>query len=182
MNRTRTLALSALFAALTAAGAFLKIPTPLSAVTLQLLFTIMAGVLLGPAWGAASQAVYVALGLAGVPVFVSGGGPSYLLQPSCGFLFGMIGAAAVTGALARTADGQPIGARRVFLAGLAGVAVLYLIGLPYMYAVVNLYLGKGMSPEAVVWAGCVIFLPGDLLKLMAAAVLCPPLSRALRRG
>lgn len=179
MNRTRTLALTALFAALTAIGGFLKIPTPLSAITLQFLFTILAGVLLGPVWGAASQGVYVALGLIGLPVFTAGGGLSYLLHPTCGFLFGMIAAAAVTGTVARPKAGALPSGTRIFWAGLAGLVVLYLIGLPYMYAILNLYLGKGMSVFAVVKAGCLLFLPGDFLKLAVAAVVSPPLLRAL---
>ena len=59
--KTRTLILTALFAALTAIGAFLRIPTPISSFTLQVFFTSMAGVLLGAKYGALSQAIYVRL-------------------------------------------------------------------------------------------------------------------------
>ena len=65
-TRTRKLVYTALFAALTAVGAFLRIPMGYSSVTLQYLFTAMAGLLLGRRWGALSQAVYVLLGLVGV--------------------------------------------------------------------------------------------------------------------
>ena len=54
--RARSLCLCALFAALTAVGAFLRIPFALSAITLQFFFTAMAGLLLGPRGGALSQA------------------------------------------------------------------------------------------------------------------------------
>ena len=66
---SRKLVYTALFAALTAAGAFLRIPLGVSSITLQFLFTAMAGVLLGAGCGALSQAVYVALGLIGLPIF-----------------------------------------------------------------------------------------------------------------
>ena len=56
--KTRTMILCALFAALTAVGAFFKIPFALAAISLQFLFTAMAGVLLGAGYGALSQAVY----------------------------------------------------------------------------------------------------------------------------
>ena len=56
-----------MFAALTAVGAFIRIPFALSAITLQFFFTAMAGLVLGAGWGAASQAVYVLLGLVGLP-------------------------------------------------------------------------------------------------------------------
>lgn len=99
-SKTRSLILAALFAALTAIGAFLKIPLGALSLTLQFFFTAMAGVLLGPRWGAASQAVYVALGLMGLPVFTLGGGLGYVFQPSFGFLLGLIPAAWVIGRLA----------------------------------------------------------------------------------
>ena len=67
--RTRKIILTGLFAALTAIGAFIRIPTPISSFTLQVFFTCMAGLLLGPGLGAASQAVYVLLGLVGLPIF-----------------------------------------------------------------------------------------------------------------
>ena len=79
MRKTTLMILSALFAALTALGAFLRIPTPVSSFTLQILFTGMAGCLLGRRWGAVSQLIYVLLGLAGLPIFTSGGGIAALL-------------------------------------------------------------------------------------------------------
>ena len=71
--QTRMLALAALFAAVTAAANFIKIPVGVVPITLLFFATALAGVLLGPRWGAASQAVYVVLGLVGLPVFTGGG-------------------------------------------------------------------------------------------------------------
>ena len=68
----------ALFAALTAIGAFIRISIPVCPFTLQLLFTTLAGLVLCPAKGAAAVTLYVVLGLAGLPVFTAGGGPSYV--------------------------------------------------------------------------------------------------------
>ena len=73
-GRLFRLILSAVFAALIAVGAFIRIPTPLVPVTMQLLFTTLAGLLLGGRYGALSAALYLVLGLAGVPVFTEGGG------------------------------------------------------------------------------------------------------------
>ena len=75
---TRTLTRTALFAALTAAGAFIRIPLGYSSITLQFFFTAMAGCLLGPVWGPVSQAVYVALGLIGLPIL-----PRAAASPTC---------------------------------------------------------------------------------------------------
>ena len=172
---TRGLVLAGLFAALTAAGAFVRIPLGVSAVTLQTLFTALAGLLLGARWGMVSQGVYVLLGLAGVPVFTLGGGPGYLLQPSCGFLLGLIPAAGVTGALA----GPGRSRRRLLPACLAGELVLYLVGVPYMYLVLNGYLGRGLPLGAVLQAGMLVYLPGDALKIALAVLLARTLRRRL---
>ena len=173
---TRKLTYTALFAALTAAGAFIRIPLGYSSITLQFFFTAMAGCLLGPGWGAASQAVYVALGLVGLPVFTQGGGISYLLQPTCGFLIGLIPAAWLIGLITAQHPPHPV---RTAAACLAGLAVLYAVGLPYMAVILNVYLGKAMDVSAVLWAGMLPFLPGDMVKIAVTAALAPPLQRRL---
>lgn len=173
---TRTLTRTALFAALTAAGAFIRIPLGYSSITLQFFFTAMAGCLLGPVWGPVSQAVYVALGLIGLPIFTQGGGLTYLLQPTCGFLIGLIPAAWVIGLLTVHRPPHPI---RTALACLAGLAMLYAVGLPYMAVILNQYMGKAMGFSAILWAGMLPFLPGDMLKIAVTAALAPLLQKRL---
>lgn len=173
---TRTLTRTALFAALTAAGAFIRIPLGYSSITLQFFFTAMAGCLLGPVWGPVSQAVYVALGLIGLPIFTQGGGLTYLLQPTCGFLIGLIPTAWVIGLLTVHRPPHPI---RTALACLAGLAVLYAVGLPYMAVILNQYMGKAMDVSAILWAGMLPFLPGDMLKIAVTAALAPLLQKRL---
>ncbi len=173
---TRTLTRTALFAALTAAGAFIRIPLGYSSITLQFFFTAMAGCLLGPVWGPVSQAVYVALGLIGLPIFTQGGGLTYLLQPTCGFLIGLVPAAWVIGLLTVHRPPHPI---RTALACLVGLAVLYAVGLPYMAVILNQYMGKAMDVSAILWAGMLPFLPGDMLKIAVTAALAPLLQKRL---
>ena len=171
----RKLVYTALFAVLTAVGAFLRIPLGVSSITLQFLFTAMAGVLLGAGGGALSQAVYVVLGLVGLPIFTAGGGFGYGLQPTFGFLLGLIPSAAVIGALTR----HNTSALRIALACVAGLAVLYAVGVPYMALILNGYMGKGMSVSALLWAGMLPFLPGDAIKIAVTAVLCPLLRKRI---
>ena len=99
-QKTRSMILCALFAALIAAGAFLRIPIPVVPFTLQYLFTMLAGLLLGPRLGATAVGVYIVLGLAGLPVFTQGGGPGYIFQPSFGYIIGFAVAAYVNGKIA----------------------------------------------------------------------------------
>ncbi len=71
--------MTALFVALIAVGAFIRVPLPNCPFTLQILFTTLAGIVLGSRLGAASVGIYIVLGLIGVPIFTSGGGPGYIL-------------------------------------------------------------------------------------------------------
>ena len=176
-NKTRMMILAALFAALTAVGAFIRFPLGTMSVTLQFMFTAMAGVLLGAKWGAVSQTVYVVLGLVGLPVFTMGGGIGYVMQPSCGFLLGLIPTAWVIGRLTEKENGH----WRIALACLAGLAVLYLIGLPYMYLIMKLYLHKSITVWTAVKAGMLVYLPGDAVKIALTVLLYKPLRRAIRK-
>ena len=166
MTSARNLSLAALFTALTAVGAFLRIPAPGAPVTLQLFFTLTSGLLLGAKWGAVSQLVYVAVGLLGLPVFSLGGGFSYVLQPSFGFVLGLIPAAFVSGLLRK----KPL------LACLAAWAALYAVGLPYLHI-----LTWPVPFLTTVKTGFLLFLPGDALKIFAAALLAPKVQKALQR-
>lgn len=173
-NSLRQMTLTAVFAALTAIGAFLRIPVGFTSFTLQLFFSCMAGLLLGPAWGAASQALYVLLGLAGVPIFTEGGGLMYLAKPTFGFLLGLIPMAFFVGLAARRLR-LPL-FPRLLLAGLIGLVVLYAVALPYLY----LSLGGAWSIGKALVSGCLIFLPFDLCKLLCAALLGTKLLPRLR--
>ena len=176
--KVKNLVLTALFAALTAIGAFLKIPFPLAAITLQSFFTAMAGILLGKKYGALSQGVYVLIGLVGVPIFALGGGFSYVFQPTFGFLLGLIPSAWVTGALCR----RPLTFWRTALAILAGYAVLYAIGVPYMALIANGYLGKGLTFWQIMRSGMLLYLPGDMLKIVVGSALCVAVERRLPKA
>ena len=76
--KTKNLILCGLFTSLIVVGAFIRIPIPVVPFTLQLLFTMLAGLLLGGKWGAASVCIYIVLGLMGLPVFAEGGGLAYV--------------------------------------------------------------------------------------------------------
>lgn len=173
--KIRTMTRVALFAALTAVGAFIRIPLGYSSITLQTFFTAMAGCVLGPWYGALSQLVYVALGLVGLPIFTQGGGIGYLVQPTCGFLIGLIPAAWVIGRIA----GRKPEPKQIVPACLLGYGVLYAIGVPYMALILNNFLGKGMGFSAIMWAGMIPFLPGDMIKILCITLLMPPILRQL---
>ena len=76
--------------------------------------------------------------------------------------------------------GDSLAPRRMALASLAGLAVLYAVGMPYMALILNVYMGKGMTFSAILWAGMLPYLPGDAVKIVIAAGVCPILRRRLK--
>jgi biotin transport system substrate-specific component len=165
-RHARRIAAVLFFALLTAAGAAIEVPVPGTPVpmTLQTLFVSLAGVLLGPVLGAASQAIYLLAGTLGAPVFSGGeGGLAILFRPTGGYLLSFPLAAAVTAVLAgpvRTRWTVP-SAMRLWLGILAGTAVIFAGG------VAQLAWLTGDS-ETAVRLGVLPFITGDLLKVTGA--------------
>ena len=89
-SKTVMICMCAIFAALIAIGAFIRIPIPYINVTLQVFFVALAGMLLGGKFGALSVVVYIMLGLIGIPIFTEGGGFFYILKPTFGYMIGFI--------------------------------------------------------------------------------------------
>ncbi|MGE5253940.1 MAG: biotin transporter BioY [Planctomycetaceae bacterium] len=175
LKSTRDTVLVSLFAALTAVGAFLKIPLPHVPFTLQTLMVMFAGLILGSRRGALSQVVYLVLGLMGLPIFAQGGGPAYILQPSFGFLLGFAPGAFVIGKILE-GEKNP-SSTRLLIALLLGQGIIYLFGLPYLYLNLNLILHKPISISSAFVAGFLVFLPGDILKTLIAALAAAPVRK-----
>ena len=175
---TNTLTRIALFAALLALSAFIRIPAGPVPLTLQSTAALLCGYCLGPRQGAAAALLYTAVGLAGLPVFASGGGPAYLLSPTFGYILGFTFCAAVTGALA------PLNRRgsafSAYLIMLAGLAALYLPGLAWLYLMLRHLSGAPANIAAILQAGLFIPFAGDLVKTVPAAVIGPRIRGLLK--
>lgn len=149
------------FAAATAIGARVEIPHQPVSYTLQTLFVLLSGALLGARNGALSQMLYLAAGLLGAPVFSMGGfGIAKLLGPTGGYLLAFPAAAAIVGYL--------IQQRRTlawsFLSMGAGLTVIFVCGTIQLYAIVFKNWSEAFT------AGFLIFSWWDVLKLSAAAM------------
>ncbi|SHJ49928.1 biotin transport system substrate-specific component [Geosporobacter subterraneus DSM 17957] len=178
--KTRDMILVGLFAALTAIGAFLKIPTPIVPFTLQFLFCAFAGVFLGSKLGLYSQLLYVGIGLAGIPIFTKGGGISYIFQPTFGYLIGFILCAYIVGKM--TENLREIKFMNVFLPVVTGLAAVYAVGVPYLYVIINQYIGKEMSFMAAVKVGLVPYVVQDVLLSALVAFTATKVVPTLRRA
>jgi biotin transport system substrate-specific component len=149
-----------MLAALTAVGALISVPfvgpVPF---TLQVLFVLLAGMLLGPRLGMLSTLTYLGLGLV-APVYAQGtGGIGALFGPAGGYLWGFVLAAGVTGWISRRRPTFPGFAA----AGLGGLVPIYLMGAAWL----GWQLGGGAGH--IVWIGVLQFVPGDVVKAAVAA-------------
>ncbi len=177
----KEISLAAMFAALAAAAAALfRFGAPVVPFSLVPFVVVLAGMLLGPRLGAVSMGVYVLMGLLGLPVFEKPpyGGPAYVLQPTFGYLLGFILGAYVTGKLIPE-KGEP-GIARYLLASVAGVAAIYLPGLPYLYLILNFYLGKAVPVMKVIQIGFLPFIALDLVKAAVASFLAKAVVRRVK--
>jgi biotin transport system substrate-specific component len=167
--------LTALFAALTAAGAFISIPLPFSPVpiVLQNLFALLSGLVLGPAMGSLAILVYLIAGAIGAPVFAGGtGGFVRFLGPTGGFLFGYLLAAFVAGLFTGLPrQGRVIPLWRLIAGTVLGMLAVYLPGL------IQLKLISGLAWPQTFAVGFLPFIPGDAVKCVAAVLI----TRRLRR-
>lgn len=138
--KTKDMILVSIFSALMVVGAYIRIPFPALPITLQPFFCALAGVLLGYRLGFLSQIIYIILGLIGLPVFAQGGGISYVLNPTFGFLAGFAVSTLVIGKIIEKL--KTINPGTLLTALISGLAVIYAIGIPYMYLILGVYMKK----------------------------------------
>ena len=146
------------------------------AFTLQLLFTTLAGLLLGSRRGGMAVLVYLVLGLVGVPVFTEGGGIAYIFQPTFGYLIGFAAGAWLTGKIIETSPDGSLA--RYVAACLAGLAVVYGCGMAYVYVINNFYLGTPLGLWPLILYCFLLAVPGDIVLCLLAAVLGRKIRRA----
>ncbi len=174
--KTRDMILISLFAALTAVGAFLKINIGAVPFTFQFFFCAYAGIFLGSKRGGLSQVVYIAMGLIGIPIFANGGGFTYIFNPTFGYLIGYLVCAFIVGYLIERM--QTITFVKVLGAVLLGLFFVYLIGVPYLYIILKLYIGKaGFTAMSALKAGFLPFIIPDIIKsiiIAASSILVLP--------
>ena len=163
----REIVLCGLFIALITTGTFIRIPIGTDVYTLQFLFTLLAGLVLGARLGAIAVASYVLLGLLGVPVFASGGGPAYLLQPTFGYLLAFILQAWFCGFYVRRSSS--VSYRQLLSANLGGMVLVYAIGIAWFYLVSNYVIAAPIPLWSAIFYCGVLQAPPDFLLCLAAA-------------
>ncbi|HPI71905.1 MAG TPA: biotin transporter BioY [bacterium] len=175
---TYPLVLAALLTAMTAAGAWIRIPGPVVPITAQTLFTYLAGALLSRRQAFLSQAAYLLLGLAGVPVFALGGGLAYLMQPSFGYLFALPFAALTIAQVEHSRRAITVGRRMVSLA-LGSVCVFSLSAI-WLYFYFDCVMKTPTSLRTLSSLWVLPFVPGEAVKIVAAAFISIALEKRMK--
>lgn len=172
--QTKKILMTALFAALMAVGAYIKVPLPPVPITLQTLFVLTAGLMCGWKTGLASVAIYLFIGAIGLPVFTSGGGLGVMLGPTGGFLFGLIPAVLIAGICSdigyRHAEGDEPNKKRFLIWCCIGAVLATFIGI-YGVGVSWLKINRQLSWGAAFAGGMYPFLLGDTIKIIVAVIL-----------
>lgn len=163
MKPARKLTLCALFAALIAIGAHIKIPTPLLPLTFQTLFVVLSGLVLGRRYGALSVCIYVIAGVMGLPVFTGSA-----LNPTFGYIVGFIPGAWLSGYIAERF--KPCFMTWT-LGAVAGIAVIYAVGIPYYYVMSKYYIGNEIGAKTLLLYFVLMPIPGDVAKSILAGLI-----------
>lgn len=171
VNKTAEMTKMALMVAMNCVSAYIIIPLPfsLSPLALQTLIVNLTGYVLNAKQAFMTMLVYLLVGLAGVPVFTGGSaGPGKLFGPTGGYIIGFL----FTAVFLAYFRGEKYSFKRYALLGCV-------IGIPliYVFGVVQLKLITGMGWDKAIMTGVLPFIPLDIVKCLAAAVIAGPINR-----
>lgn len=171
VNKTAEMTRMALMVAMNCVSAYIIIPLPfsLSPIALQTLIVNLTGYVLNAKQAFMTMLVYLLVGLAGVPVFTGGSaGPGKLFGPTGGYIIGFL----FTAVFLAYFRGEKYSFKRYALLGCV-------IGIPliYFFGVVQLKLITGMGWDKAIMTGALPFIPLDIVKCLAAAVIAYPINR-----
>ncbi len=176
----RKITISSLFCALLAVSAFISIPVPFLAIkiTLQTMIIFILSAVLPSFYAFISVALYVFLGLSGLPIFSAGSGPMYIFAPSFGFLIGFIIASPIMSKINHLKFKRRL--IRYIISITVGLSIIYFIGIPYLYYILKLYLKMDISFSYALISGGLMFLPFDILKAVIAYPIIVLIKKTLR--
>ena len=178
-KKIQDLTKTALFAAVISISAYIRIPTTPVPLTFQSVAVLITGYCLGPRYGASATILYTAVGLAGLPVFASGGGPAYVFSPTFGYIIGFTFCAIITGYLSRfNVKATILKAYLIMLAGLIGI---YIPGILWFILSLNWIAGVPADITTILKIGLLIPLAGDLITTIPAAIVAVKIRKNISR-
>lgn len=157
----KDLTLVALFSALIAVGAFIKIPFLLVPITLQTLFVVLSALVLERRLAVLSVIVYIMIGLVGFPIFANGGGINYIFNPTFGYLIGFIVATCFIASFKE---------KNIYVSTTIGMLIIYALGMMYFLFIQYVLNGKVYLFSYLFYNLFLVFLPGDILSCVVAII------------
>ena len=157
----KDLTLVALFSALIAVGAFIKIPFLLVPITLQTLFIVLSALVLERKLAVLSVIVYIMIGLVGFPIFANGGGINYIFSPTFGYLVSFIFATYFISSYKE---------KNIYISTAIGMLIIYFLGMIYFIFIQYVLNGKVYLISYLFYNLFLVFLPGDILSCVVAII------------
>lgn len=142
-------------------------------ITLQTLGVMLAGAILGPWKGLSAAAVFNALAFAGLPILAGyrGGPAMFTTQPTAGYAWGFLLGAFAVGLFTRMILPKYPLWLGILVTALGGMVGIYAVGVPWLAAVMDIPLWSAVT-------GNVLYFPGDIIKVVATAVIAKQVHRA----
>ncbi len=173
---TRDLAKIALSVALIVVGGLIKIPVGIVPITLQMFMCFTITLILQKK-AVIAVAIYVLMGLLGLPVFASGGGFSYVFNPSFGYLIGFLFGSVIVGfAMSYLKDKKYI---NILLLVLLYELIVYIFGLGYWTVLYKFIVNKDLTAHTLFISGFLIFLPTDMFWCVLSSFIYKKLEQRL---
>lgn len=170
---TQELTVMALLAAILCVSSYINIPLPISPVpiTAQILVVNLIALLLKPKKALLTIGIWLLLGLVGLPVFSGGrGGIGVLAGPTGGFALSFLLMVFVVSFL----QGKCKKTHEKFIIFIAvGIPIMYVIGVAWMKWV------TGIDWQSAWLTGAIPFVPGDIIKAVAAVIIAKPLRKVI---
>ena len=143
-------------------------PVPM---TMQTFVVFLIGMTYGVRLSFATVAVYLLEGAVGLPVFASGGGFSYLLGPTAGYLYGMLFASVAISYFANLGFSKTYFKSALSL--IVGSIIIFTFGI--------IYLGSIIGYEKAIAGGLLPFIPSELFKISLAVALIPTIQKIIKK-
>ncbi len=180
MNKRQYLVLSSLMLCLIILGAFIKIPTPYVPLTLQVMFVNLIALILPRRYSLLTTGSYLILGIMGLPIFAKGGGVSYILNPTFGYIIGFVIASFLSSLFLDSFGRNSI--KNYTIATVINLFIIYILGLSYIYLILNIYMGNTMGIVKIISIGFTPFILGDMLTCSVSVVVADKLRPMLKNS
>ena len=158
---TQSIARISLMAALTIGLSFVRIPYAVP-FTLLTLSCMIAGLILPKNEAVLSQIMYIVLGLIGLPIFTAGGGLSYVIYPTFGYIIFLPVMSYIIASLKE---------KNIIVALIAGSLPQLLFGALYYFFILTVIQNVENELGSILMALFVTFIPVEILKAVAAYLL-----------